>query len=183
MKDKIYYVYRYLGKDNEVLYVGITERELHFRIKQHESDKNGLPEAFKEIEFAVVNTYTDMIIYELYLINKYKPKFNVSDKFVDNFSYDLPELKWKSYSEYKNKLAEQNKWNTNKRNKNEKYEYRYKKGVIRIDENLKRKSEILLKSAGLTVSTALEMFFRQVIIQRKIPFEIKCDPEIDIDDK
>jgi DNA-damage-inducible protein J len=43
---------------------------------------------------------------------------------------------------------------------------------IRIDENVKTQAEDLFHELGLNMSTAFNIFIRQAIIQRKIPFEI-----------
>lgn len=43
---------------------------------------------------------------------------------------------------------------------------------IRMDAELKKETEQTLKSMGLTMSGAVTLFFRQVVNQRRIPFEI-----------
>ena len=43
---------------------------------------------------------------------------------------------------------------------------------VRMDADLKRSAEDTLKSMGLTMSSAITMFCRQVVNQGKIPFEI-----------
>ena len=49
---------------------------------------------------------------------------------------------------------------------------------IRIDDNLKEKADSLFEELGLNMTTAINMFVRQVIRQGGIPFEIttKTDP-------
>ncbi|MBT3835561.1 type II toxin-antitoxin system RelB/DinJ family antitoxin [Candidatus Peribacteria bacterium] len=48
------------------------------------------------------------------------------------------------------------------------------KGIqVRIDEDLKKKAERILKSLGLDVPTAVRVFFKQITIQGGLPFEIK----------
>ena len=49
---------------------------------------------------------------------------------------------------------------------------------IRIDDNLKNEAEILLNDMGLNMSTAVNMFIKQIVKKRSIPFEItaKIDP-------
>jgi DNA-damage-inducible protein J len=44
---------------------------------------------------------------------------------------------------------------------------------IRIDEDIKREASDLLNGLGLNLSDAVNMYLRQVILQRGIPFEIK----------
>ena len=43
---------------------------------------------------------------------------------------------------------------------------------ISIDEQTKKEARAILKSLGLTMSSAIELFFRQVVLQKRIPFEI-----------
>ena len=43
---------------------------------------------------------------------------------------------------------------------------------IRVDEDLKRQTELLLTEMGLNMTTAVNMFLRQVLRTGGIPFEI-----------
>ena len=43
---------------------------------------------------------------------------------------------------------------------------------IRMDADLKMETEYVLKSIGLTMSSAMNLFCRQVVNQEKIPFEL-----------
>jgi DNA-damage-inducible protein J len=45
--------------------------------------------------------------------------------------------------------------------------------TIRIDEDIKRDAEILFNRIGLTISSAINVFFRQAIREQSIPFELK----------
>jgi len=47
---------------------------------------------------------------------------------------------------------------------------------VRIDEDIKKQAEELLNDWGLNMSTAINVFLRQMIKQQKIPFEISSDP-------
>ncbi len=44
---------------------------------------------------------------------------------------------------------------------------------VRIDENVKKASEKIFEELGLNMSTAINIFLRQVIRVKGIPFEIK----------
>ena len=46
---------------------------------------------------------------------------------------------------------------------------------IRIDPELKDQAEILFSELGMSLSTAITVFFRQAVRESKIPFEIKWD--------
>jgi DNA-damage-inducible protein J len=45
--------------------------------------------------------------------------------------------------------------------------------TIRIDENIKQEAEALFSKIGLTMSSAINVFFRQAIREQAIPFELK----------
>lgn len=48
---------------------------------------------------------------------------------------------------------------------------------VRMDENLKKQFDLLCSDFGMTASTAINVFARAVVRQRKIPFEIESpDP-------
>lgn len=46
---------------------------------------------------------------------------------------------------------------------------------IRIDEDLKNKSEMVLEDMGLNMTTAFKIFLKEVIRSNSIPFRIKSD--------
>ena len=49
---------------------------------------------------------------------------------------------------------------------------------IRIDSDLKQETESVLKSMGLSMSTAIHLFCRQVINHGRIPFDIIAAPKL-----
>ena len=46
---------------------------------------------------------------------------------------------------------------------------------IRMDTELKKQAETMLSDMGLNMTTAMNMFLRQVVRQGRIPFEIATD--------
>ena len=94
---KEYYIYKYLNKNEEIIYIGLTSRPIQRRIKEHEVEE--LQKETYRIEYAKVMTEADMRMYELYYINKYNPKFNVRDLYVDGNQITLPELNFVPYLE------------------------------------------------------------------------------------
>lgn len=44
---------------------------------------------------------------------------------------------------------------------------------VRVDENLKKEVEDLLGDLGLSVSAAVNLYFRQMVRTQSIPFQIK----------
>ena len=58
---------------------------------------------------------------------------------------------------------------------------------LRIDEFTKKASEEVLKELGLSLSMAINMFLKQVVYSRKIPFKVSVpayiiDNDLSIDD-
>ena len=47
--------------------------------------------------------------------------------------------------------------------------------TIRVDENLKKQSERILKELGLTMSGAMTIFLKQVVREKGIPFDLKLN--------
>lgn len=79
----MYYIYRFLNEDNEIIYVGKT-KNIHYRMKQHFGGSGHLSsECYEEtscIEYLSIKTKIDMDIRELYYINQFKPKHNTQNK-------------------------------------------------------------------------------------------------------
>ena len=46
---------------------------------------------------------------------------------------------------------------------------------IRMDKELKKQADVMLSDMGLNMTTAMNMFLRQVVRQGRIPFEIATD--------
>ena len=46
---------------------------------------------------------------------------------------------------------------------------------IRMDSELKKQADAMLSDMGLNMTTAMNMFLRQVVRQGRIPFEIATD--------
>ncbi len=46
-----------------------------------------------------------------------------------------------------------------------------------IDADIKREAEAILKELGLSVSKSVEIYYRQIIAQRGLPFELQIPNE------
>ena len=46
---------------------------------------------------------------------------------------------------------------------------------VRMDKNIKNEAEILFDELGINMSTAINIFVRQAVRQRKIPFELSAE--------
>ena len=51
----------------------------------------------------------------------------------------------------------------------------------RIEPELKEQAEVILSALGIPVSNAINMFYKQIILQRGIPFELKLPHEKPLD--
>ena len=52
---------------------------------------------------------------------------------------------------------------------------------VRIDPELKEQAETILNALGIPVSTAITMFYKQIVLQRGIPFKAKLpEPPQDV---
>lgn len=96
------YVYICKDKDDNVIYVGRSQN-IDSRMSSHQ-DNDYWWNKVNNITVAKLKSKTDMAIYEIYYINKFKPKYNTKDKFED---YDyctlkLKELKFEKYKKLHN---------------------------------------------------------------------------------
>lgn len=78
------FVYRYIDSTGSIVYVGIT-KHLFQRIKEHRKDK--LSNFSGTIEYFAVSHREDADLIETYLINKWKPMFNVAKKQKGDVSF------------------------------------------------------------------------------------------------
>ncbi len=92
---KKYYIYKFVDKEEHVLYVG-KSKNLEQRISDHLRNKDWIKEGFK-IYIANTISQTDMDIYELYYINKLKPIYNVANAYNIEFSINLADLDFSLY--------------------------------------------------------------------------------------
>ena len=108
------YVYRFRHFiTNEVIYVGKTKRDIkkrmdeHFGIKGHLSKK--CYSKVGKIEYLKVNSDADARLVEQYMINRYKPRYNVDGKANDNHAFKFNLFmglnylgRWKLYERKRN---------------------------------------------------------------------------------
>jgi hypothetical protein len=110
---KIYY-------KSYLVYIGRTKQDLTQRIRGHFFKKamHKNIDIFKtsKIEYAKFKSEADMFVYEVYLINLYKPPINVDDKASDNLSVTLPNVDWVEFdchlmAKWRDILSERKKGN------------------------------------------------------------------------
>lgn len=84
-----------------IAYIGRTKQPLQARIRGHMFAKR-MHRAIdihnvSKIEYTTLPTEADMNLYEIYLINRWKPPLNVDDKAKDDLTIRLPELEWQEF--------------------------------------------------------------------------------------
>ena len=108
------YTYRFKDIEGNIIYVGFTGQTMAERMNQHFT-KGHLPQSVYEevakIEYMKHKTKSDAQVWEVYLINKYKPRYNTLNKKNDMLTINLGEEKWKVYQ-----VLKQPKKNTKKAN-------------------------------------------------------------------
>ncbi len=51
----------------------------------------------------------------------------------------------------------------------------------RIEPEVKEQAETILAALGIPASSAINMFYKQIILQRGLPFDVKLPPERPLD--
>lgn len=91
------YVYRFRNRLGEVIYVGRTQNIVK-RIRNEHFKRGHLPEeCYREValvEYGEVRSLDESKMYELYYIDKYRPKYNKIDIGGGGISFPVPELTW-----------------------------------------------------------------------------------------
>lgn len=97
--NKKYYIYRFLDETNKVLYVGQTIN-LNGRIRQHfVFQRKDWHDEVQKIEFKEYEYKNEMNIYEIYYINKLKPKYNAMYNYGEPIDFVKDCLKdWVEFS-------------------------------------------------------------------------------------
>lgn len=91
-----HYVYKYV-LDNEIVYIGKNDTDLHSRIYQHTLEEKFQPVKNAQIYFIELENSVESRIMEELLINKYKPALNVVSK-QSGISISFEEPSWKKYT-------------------------------------------------------------------------------------
>jgi len=52
---------------------------------------------------------------------------------------------------------------------------------VRIDPALKEQAEQILDTLGLAPSSAINMFYKQIVLQRGLPFDVKIPQNVPLD--
>jgi len=107
-----YCIYRFINKNNKIIYIGKTcSINPQLRFNQHSCNGHLGKECYdsvNKIEICELNSHADVNVYEPYLINIYKPKYNDDFKTEDSLTIYLPELIWIDKDEYIVKIKIEN---------------------------------------------------------------------------
>ncbi len=98
----MYFVYRFINKKQNVIYIGKSKKPLTERFKMHFHLPDECYSMVHKIEYIECKTEADMSIKEIYYINKYsdnRPFYNVQDKTGIPNSVEFND-KWKMYRGY-----------------------------------------------------------------------------------
>lgn len=93
-------IYRFLNKDNEIIYIG-KAKDLKQRISSHTHLPDKCYDETKSIEFVMFDTEDDMNFAERYYIPKYNPMYNTiwAER---NITLNIPDLDNKHWLKYTN---------------------------------------------------------------------------------
>ena len=94
------YTYRFKDRYGNVIYIGYTGQTMAQRMNQHFTKGHLSSECYKNvyvIEYMKHRTKSDAQVWETYLINKYKPRYNKLNKKNDALTINLGEEDWKVY--------------------------------------------------------------------------------------
>ncbi|BDR81035.1 DnaB-like helicase C-terminal domain-containing protein [Clostridium tetani] len=93
-----FYIYRFLDKNDDILYIGRTNDINRRLLKEHFTSLGHLPiECYKfieKIQYAKFENESEDVAYEAILINKLRPKYNIQFKDCGNFNVVLPKFQW-----------------------------------------------------------------------------------------
>lgn len=103
-------VYRFLNKDNEIIYIG-KAKILKNRLRGHRHLPKECYAEITTIEFSSFQSKYEMDLAERYLIPKYKPKYNIamSDGIVNLNISEFDNINWINLQDYYKELEEQKK--------------------------------------------------------------------------
>lgn len=97
----MYYLYRFLNKNKEVIYIGRTNSIERRIFKEHFTDKTHLPEeCYKEldtIEYAEIEDKAQEVAFEIALIQKVQPKYNKEFKYDKLVHIEQEQLEWREF--------------------------------------------------------------------------------------
>lgn len=97
-----YYLYRFLDRNDNVIYIGRTNNIERRILKEHFTPNTHIvPECYLEVEkveYAEFEFESEEVAYEAILINQLHPKYNKQFKDNAKFDVNLPDIEWKKFN-------------------------------------------------------------------------------------
>lgn len=140
----MYYVYKHINDKNEIIYVGLTTNMWN-RQNTH-LQKSKWRNEINKIEYCELKNKNSMEFLEIYLINKFMPKYNVKDKNGYDLSWMDEGCSNFKFKEYKHGDVVKIEYNTKKE---------YKKNIVKHKENVLHKPNQMI-SINKTTLTPLQ---------------------------
>ena len=101
MASKEFYVYRFLDKDNNVIYIGRTNNINRRILREHFTTNTHLAAQCyfetEKVEYVKFQNESEQVVYEASLINLERPKYN--KQFNDNgeIKIEIPDFEWTEF--------------------------------------------------------------------------------------
>lgn len=87
------YVYKFLNDEDKIIYIG-KAKSFRARMSGHDHLSNECYEEIDKIAYSKLSNGDEASIYERYLINKMKPKYNKEFNNDSGFRFELPDIEW-----------------------------------------------------------------------------------------
>ena len=91
-----FYLYRFIGIDGEILYIGRTNDIERRILKEHFTDNTHLPNQcyleIEKVEYVEIVNESEEVAYEAILINENRPKYNTQFKAKDILIFNYQSL-------------------------------------------------------------------------------------------
>lgn len=144
-----FYLYRFMGIDGKIIYIGRTNDIERRILKEHFTDNTHLPSQCyletEKVEYVEIVNESEEVAYEAILINEIRPKYNTQFKDKGYFDVQLPEFKWREFQwEYEGQLEWLKKKKGNIINANDVMlnclmnprEYDIRTGIVNVDSGM-----------------------------------------------
>lgn len=99
--DNKFYLYRFLDKNDNILYIGRTNNIRRRILTEHFTSNTHLKKECylktHSVEFSEFSNESEQVAYEAILISKEKPPYNTQFKDNGKFSITLPDIKWQHF--------------------------------------------------------------------------------------
>ena len=140
------YVYKYSHSDYEWLYVGKADNSVAQRVYGHSKESKFQPFLDKvKIYYIELDNKAQSKFVESYLIDKYKPHLNRTDKYEGESPFELNLPQWKLYDSLIHNNSSQplmeNTWDKKRKSEIEKLERKYKSEISNLNFELKKQKE------------------------------------------